>query len=70
MKTTIKDVITSKNWIITKVIPGCNGQIRIDAKTRFWIPDGENFFSRWTSCKYANSIHRSFFGRNIEIDFY
>lgn len=70
MKTTIKEVITAKNWIITRVYQGCDGQIRIDAKTRFWVADGENFFSRWTSYDYANRIHRAYFGRNLEKDLY
>lgn len=67
-KVSIKDVITSKNWIITRVHQGYNGQVRIDAKTRFYIDNGQNHFSKWTSYKYANSIHRKHFGCNLEID--
>ena len=48
MKYTIKDVIENDYvWIITKVMQGYNGKIRIDAKTRFHISDESNFFSEW-----------------------
>lgn len=56
MKTTIKEVIESSNWIITKIIQGNNGQIRIDAKTRHHIADEKNRFSEWCTRNYASRI--------------
>lgn len=52
MKYTIKNVIENDYvWIITKVMQGYNGKIRIDAKTRFHIADESNFFSEWCTKK-------------------
>jgi len=52
-KATIKEVISSDNWIVTKVLVGLGGQVRIDARTWFRKPDSENSFSKWCSEKYA-----------------
>lgn len=59
-KVSAKEVLISNGnkWIITNVLQGYNGQIRINAKTRFHVPDEENFFSKWVSKKYANRIRR------------
>lgn len=59
-KVSAKEVLTSNGnkWIITKVLQGYNEKIRIDAKTRFHIPDEANFFSKWISKNYANRIRR------------
>ena len=46
MKYTIKNVIENDYvWIITKVMQGYDGKIRIDAKTMLHIADESNFFS-------------------------
>jgi hypothetical protein len=59
-KVSAKEVLTSNGkWIITNVLQGYNGQIRINAKTRFHVPDEENFFSKWVSKAYANRIRRN-----------
>ena len=59
-KVSAKEVLTSNGnkWIITNMLQGYNGQIRINAKTRFHVPDEENFFSKWVSKAYANRIRR------------
>lgn len=59
-KVSAKEVLTSNGnkWIITKVLQGYNGKIRIDAKTRFYIPDEANFFSKWVSKTYADRIRQ------------
>lgn len=69
-KATIKEVLTSDNWIITKVMQGYSGRIRIDAKTRYHIADGKNFFSEWCSKKYADTILMDKYGRKISITNY
>lgn len=56
-KVTMKEVLTSGKWIITKVMNGYKGRIRIDAKRRNWEADGENFFSEWASEKYIKSLN-------------
>lgn len=70
MKATIKDVLTSDNWIITQVMQGYNGRVRIDARTRYHIADGQNFFSEWCSKKYADSILMNKYSRKLSITNY
>lgn len=55
-KVTIKEVVTSDNWIIKKVLQGRDGLIRIDATTRYHIADGQNFFSEWCTKKYVDKL--------------
>ena len=69
-KVTIKDVLTSDNWIITQVMQGYNGRIRINAKPRYHIADGQNFFSEWCCKKYADSILMNEYGRKLSITNY
>ena len=57
-KVSVKQVIQSDNWIITKVLAGRDGVVRIDARTRFHIADGQNFFSEWHSLKYINRLRK------------
>lgn len=57
MKTTIKEVVTNPNiWIITKVIQGYNGMIRINAKRRFPQSDVATFFCNWAKRKYVDNL--------------
>lgn len=71
MKHTIKDVIEKDYaWIITKVMQGYDGKIRIDAKTRFHIADKSNFFSEWRTKKYADNIYMNKWGKKIQITNY
>lgn len=65
MKTTIKEVFESDNWIITKITQGYNNTVRIDAKTRNWIADENNFFSNWCSRDYAEKLARDNYGKVI-----
>ncbi len=63
MANSIKNVINSDNWSITNIMQGYNGLIRIDAKTRNRIADGENHFSKWCSEKYANVFLKNKYGK-------
>jgi hypothetical protein len=63
-KVTLKKVISSDNWIITRV-HNWGKNIRIDAKTRFHIPDGQNFFSESGSFDYVNKLYKEFKGMPI-----
>ena len=70
-KVTIKEVLTSRDtWIITKVMQGYNGSIRIDARRRFTAADGVNFFSEWTKKNYVNRVRRDAGLNEIEITQY
>ncbi|PXV66832.1 hypothetical protein CLV62_10493 [Dysgonomonas alginatilytica] len=62
-KISIKAVINSDNWIITKIIRGYNGVIRINAKTRFYIADSNNLFCEWCSEKYADALCKAKYGK-------
>jgi hypothetical protein len=53
----IKQVFESDNVILTKVLQGRNGIVRIDAKTRFRVPDMDNNFSEWCTEKYASKLY-------------
>jgi hypothetical protein len=69
MAISVKEVLTSQNWKITRVTQGYNGAVRIDAKTRFYRRGEENFFSKWVKYSYANRIYRAAWGGILEIDF-
>ena len=69
-KVSLKQVIESDNWIITKVKQGCDKQIRVDAKTRFYRAGEQNRFSAWYSLSYANRLYRENYGKNIAITEY
>lgn len=58
MKPTFKTITTSDNWIIEKALQGNGHKVRIDAHTRFHIPDGVNYYSEWLSLSYVNRIRR------------
>lgn len=68
-KVSAKEVLQTDNWIITKIIGGYKGKIRIDAKTRNWIADGQNFFSDWVTLKYANRCRREVDRNELEVNF-
>jgi hypothetical protein len=65
MRVTIKDVITSDNWIITEVTQGSNKDVRINAKTRNRIADGVNHFSQWCKETYANRLSNEVYGKRL-----
>lgn len=56
MKITIKEVLTSDNWIVTKILQGYNGRIRIDARRRFHKADEQNHYSEWTTDLYYKQL--------------
>ena len=58
MEPTFKTITTSDNWIIEKALQGSNNRVRIDARTRYHIPDGINRYSEWLSIDYVNRIRR------------
>lgn len=69
-KISAKEVLQSQSgWIITKVIQGYNGEVRIDAKRRFHKADEPNFFSEWVSLKYANRCRREVGKNDLEMDY-
>ena len=69
-KLTIKEVIQSENWIITKVKEMCCGTIRIDARRKFRTADGQNRFSKWCSKSYADKLRREVGKSTLEITEY
>lgn len=69
-KTTLKDVITSGEWIITKVHQGYNGRVRIDAKRRHHKADEPDFFSEWGTLKYINRLRAEADKKPLEITHY
>ena len=55
-KPTLKEVVTSNNWLIYKVKQGYKGHVRIDAHSH---RAGEsNYFSEWGTIKYINRVRR------------
>jgi hypothetical protein len=71
MTTTIKTIFESNNWMITNIMQGRNGLVRINAKTRNRIADGESFFSEWCSEKYANRLSSKKYGKKVhELNIY
>jgi hypothetical protein len=66
MKPNFKSVFKSENWIIYNVIESRDGKrFRIDAKTRFWVSDGENFFSNWGTADYLNRLCLENYGKKV-----
>ena len=63
MKTTIKQIFESDNWVITRISQGLRKNVRIDAKTRFFKPGEKNSFSEWCSERYADSLSREKYGK-------
>ena len=61
----IKQCFESDNVIITAIHQGSNKNVRIDAKTRNRVPDKDNFFSRWTTEKYANKLSLESYGKKV-----
>ena len=58
-KVSAKEVLQSfGGWIITRVYPGCNGEVRIEAKRRYHVAEEPDFFSKWVKLRYANRMRR------------
>lgn len=69
----VKQCFESDNVIITKIIQGHNGMVRVDARTRYNVPDADNFFSRWVQVKYTDRLSMERYGKktsNMNIFFY
>lgn len=57
MKLSVKHIVENpKTWIITQIIQGYRGMIRVDARTRYYQSDSINWFSGWVSEKYFNRL--------------
>lgn len=65
MKTSLKEVLTSEAWIVTKVIKGY-GKYRVDARRRHPMADSPSFFSEWGTNQYINQLCRANYGKNVE----
>jgi len=61
----VKDAFENSSVIITSIMQGHNKTVRIDAKTRFYKPDMDNFFSKWCSEKYANRLAVDNYGKSL-----
>ena len=66
----LRQIVSSDNWIITEVKQGYDKQVRISAKTRFYRQGEQNSFCEWYSFSYANRLYRENYGKNIEITKY
>ena len=64
MKTTLKEVFQSGDWIITKVTQG-RGEHRIDAKRRFPKADHPSLFSKWATNEYLERLSKENYGKKL-----
>jgi L-cysteine desulfidase len=64
-KTTIKEVFESDSWIITEIMQGHNNLVRVSAKRRFPKNNLSSFYNEWCTEKYANTLARENYGKNI-----
>jgi len=64
MKSSIKSVINSDLWIITKIMQG-SGQYRIDARRRFPVDNESSFFSNWGKKSYIDRLVKDRFGKKV-----
>jgi hypothetical protein len=62
MTTSLKTVLSSDSWIVTKIIQG-RDSYRVDAKRRFPIADEKNTFSAWGSKEYVERLTRDNYGK-------
>lgn len=69
-KLSLRQIVSSDNWMITEVKQGYDKQVRISAKTRFYRHGEQNSFCRWYSLSYVNRLYRENYGKNIEITKY
>lgn len=64
--TSVRQCLTDRNAIITKIMLGRRGDmVRIDARTRNYIADMDNFFSAWVKLRYANALCREIYGQSL-----
>lgn len=60
----VKECFENGSVIITAIHQG-KGMVRVDAKTRFHIPDANNLFSRWVTEKYAEALSMENYGKKL-----
>jgi hypothetical protein len=60
-----KQAFESNNVIITNIMQGRNGLVRIDARTRFNESGKDNLFSEWVSLSYANKLSMDRYGKKV-----
>lgn len=61
----VKEAFSSDSVIITKIMQGRGGFVRIDARTRYHVSGMNNFFSKWVSEEYANRLAIENYGKKI-----
>ena len=61
----IKQWFEDGNVLITAIHQGYNKNVRVDARTRHRVPDADNFFSQWTSERYANQLAMDNYGKKV-----
>lgn len=61
-KLTVKFAFES--MIITKIMQGYKGMVRVDAKRRYGVADEEMFLSKWVTRKYADTLAQENYGKN------
>ena len=62
----LRQIVSSDNWIITEVKQGYDKQVRISAKTRFYRQGEQNSFCEWYSFSYANRLYRENYIKSLE----
>lgn len=65
MENSIKNFFENDNIIITKILQGNSGLVRIDAKRRFPMADKPNFFYKWCSKNYAQKLALENYGKKL-----
>ena len=65
MKVTTKEVFENDSWIITKLWEG-RVMVRVDAKRRFHVADGQNFYSEWRAISYVNRLCYENYGKPLK----
>lgn len=61
----IKEIFENDCIIITNIMQGLEGMVRIDAKRRFHKPDSKNRFSEWCSRRYADKLAIEHYGKQL-----
>ena len=69
--TTIKEVFSNKNWIITKAEKGCCDTVYISAERKPFIQDEENTFHQLCGRRYVDYLSIEYYNKKInELDVY
>jgi predicted DNA-binding protein with PD1-like motif len=62
----LKQVFQDQNIILIKVIQGIGKKVRIDARTRFHVPDKYNFYSEWHTISVVNKFCKDRYGKTVD----